>query len=279
MCGNKATSRVASSPRRGARAVRMAVARQGQPNKLTSVKCEARKRKVMKVHRPLAAERSNRRTSRKDSGFASLPRGSFALFSRSLHLDSYLLLHQVARKAINRTLRQFVCVLAFTVAACAAGCASSAPRPSQTLSAAEPCSLLTKAELELVRGQRYETTEVTSNTDERSTNRECFFQMPDPERSVTLMVTTGSRESLLSLWKSATRVEDQDVDEDLQVVRHIRGVGQDAFWNQRFADLGALFVLSDTGVFRLILGSSTEPPAVKLEMAKRLARLVLEKAR
>ena len=147
------------------------------------------------------------------------------------------------------------------------------------LSAAEPCSLLTKDELELVQGERYETTEVTSSTDDRSANRECFFQMNDPERSVTLTVTTGSRESLLSLWKSATRDGDEEEDGETRVVRRIRGVGRDALWNLQFADLGALFVLSDTGVFRLILGSSTEPPAVKLDKAKRLARFVLEKAR
>jgi hypothetical protein len=158
----------------------------------------------------------------------------------------------------------------------------------------DPCSLLTRREIEEVQGDRLTSRKGSEPERGRFAVSQCFYTLATFSKSISLEVTRrlpGETESPRAHWKQmffraiekgkeregeAEPGEEsgrEKAREAAATPRPIAGVGDEAYWDGSNLG-GGLFVLKGDTYFRLSVGGP-DNATVKIEKLKKLARLAL----
>ncbi len=162
----------------------------------------------------------------------------------------------------------------------------------------DPCSLLTRREIEEVQGDKVASTKASDPQRDHFAVSQCFYTLATFSKSISLEVTRrrpGETETPRARWKpmfaraleKGKEKEDEPEPEEkagqgrgreAEARPHrVSGVGDEAFWNGSSLG-GGLFVLKGDAYVRLSVGGP-EPEAVKIEKLKKLARKALPRIR
>jgi len=145
------------------------------------------------------------------------------------------------------------------------------------LAAADPCALLTADEINAVQRERPQISKPSAQPGGELMVRQCFYQLPSFEKSISLEVTSGR--AAKAYWQKAfheprAREKDQEGEAKEQPER-VRGVGEEAFWTGSVR-LGGLYVLQKGTILRLSIGG-TDAKGAKLKKLRALARSALKR--
>jgi len=145
------------------------------------------------------------------------------------------------------------------------------------LAAADPCALLTADEINAVQRERPQISKPSAQPGGELMVRQCFYQLPSFEKSISLEVTSGR--SAKAYWQKAfheprAREKDEEGEAKEQPER-VRGVGEEAFWTGSVR-LGGLYVLQKGTILRLSIGG-TDAKGAKLKKLRALARSALKR--
>jgi hypothetical protein len=181
-------------------------------------------------------------------------------------------------------------VLSLLVLGCAASSVAAAAGKF------DPCSLLTRREIEEVQGDRLASQKASEPGRERFAVSQCFYTLATFSKSISLEVTRrlpGEAASPRAYWKqmfframekgkdreeeaeSGEREGREKAREAAAKPRRISGVGDEAYWDGSTLG-GGLFVLKGDAYFRLSVGGP-DNGAVKIEKLKKLARRILSR--
>ncbi|MFL5277751.1 MAG: hypothetical protein ACJ79T_14830 [Myxococcales bacterium] len=143
------------------------------------------------------------------------------------------------------------------------------------LAAADACTLLTAKEIEAVQRERPQVSKPTSQSAGELNVRQCFYQLPTFEKSVSLEVTSGA--GAKAYWRKAFHEERREEEEEEEKERpeRVKGLGEEAFWTGS-ARLGGLYVLKKGSILRLSIGGAESKDA-KLAKLRALARSALKR--
>ena len=145
------------------------------------------------------------------------------------------------------------------------------------LAAADPCALLTADEINAVQRERPQISKPSAQPGGELMVRQCFYQLPSFEKSISLEVTSGR--AAKAYWQKAfheprAREKDEEGEAKEQPER-VRGVGEEAFWTGSVR-LGGLYVLHKGTILRLSIGG-TDAKGAKLKKLRALARSALKR--
>ena len=178
--------------------------------------------------------------------------------------------------------------LSLLVLGCAAACAAAATGKF------DPCSLLTRGEIEEVQGDRVVSTKASEPERDRFAVSQCFYSLATFSKSISLEVTRRrpqAAESPRTGWKQMfaraldrAKEREEEAESEGKGGREkgrraaarplgVSGVGDEAFWDGSSLS-GGLFVLKGDSYFRLSVGGP-ENETVKIEKLKKLARRAL----
>jgi len=144
------------------------------------------------------------------------------------------------------------------------------------LAAADACALVTAKEIEAVQRERPQVSKPTSQSAGELNVRQCFYQLPTFEKSVSLEVTSGP--GAKAYWRKAfheKHLEEEEEEEAKERPERVKGLGEEAFWTGS-ARLGGLYVLKKGSILRLSIGG-TESKDAKLAKLRALARSALKR--
>ncbi|MFL5424169.1 MAG: hypothetical protein ACJ783_03985 [Myxococcales bacterium] len=143
------------------------------------------------------------------------------------------------------------------------------------LAAADACTLLTAKEIEAVQRERPQVSKPTSQSAGELNVRQCFYQLPTFEKSVSLEVTSGT--GAKAYWRKAFHEErhEEEEEEEKERPERVKGLGEEAFWTGS-ARLGGLYVLKKGSILRLSIGGAESKDA-KLAKLRALARSALKR--
>ena len=143
------------------------------------------------------------------------------------------------------------------------------------LAAADACALLTAKEIEAAARAAAAIEALVAIRGELNV-RQCFYQLPTFEKSVSLEVTSGP--GAKAYWRKAfheKRLEEEEGEEEKERPERVTGVGKEAFWTGS-ARLGGLYVLKKDSILRLSIGGAESKDA-KLAKLRALARSALKR--
>jgi len=175
---------------------------------------------------------------------------------------------------------------------------SAAPAAIVAAERFDPCSLLTRREIEEIQKDRVVSTKASEPERDRFAVSQCFYTLATFSKSISLEVTrrhAGEAESPRAYWKQmfARALEkgkeheegkrEPDVNagrpekerEGTARPRPISGVGDEAFWDGSSLG-GGLHVLKGDAYLRLSVGGP-DPVPVKIEKLKKLVRHALRR--
>jgi hypothetical protein len=167
----------------------------------------------------------------------------------------------------------------------------------------DPCSLITRSEIESVQGEAVTETKTSPGNSSRLAVSQCFYQTTTPSKSVSLEVThrLSGQPGALSpreFWeerferkdrererergqegkreadKSDARANEEE-EEEGPPPRRITGVGEEAYWSGN-PMIGALYVLKGDAIIRISVGGIADQN-LRLEKTKNLARMALNR--
>jgi len=143
------------------------------------------------------------------------------------------------------------------------------------LAAADACTLLTAKEIETVQRERPQVSKPTSQSAGELNVRQCFYQLPTFEKSVSLEVTSGA--GAKAYWRKAfhEKRHEEEEEEEKERPERVKGLGEEAFWTGS-ARLGGLYVLKKGSILRLSIGGADSKDA-KLAKLRALARSALKR--
>jgi hypothetical protein len=143
------------------------------------------------------------------------------------------------------------------------------------LAAADACALVTAKEIEAVQRERPQVSKPTSQSAGELNVRQCFYQLPTFEKSVSLEVTSGP--GAKAYWQKAFHEKhlEEEEEEAKERPERVKGLGEEAFWTGS-ARLGGLYVLKKGSILRLSIGGAESKDA-KLEKLRALARSALKR--
>ena len=141
------------------------------------------------------------------------------------------------------------------------------------LAAADACTLLTAKEIETVQRERPQVSKPTSQSAGELNVRQCFYQLPTFEKSVSLEVTSGA--GAKAYWRKAFHEKHAEEEEEEERPERVKGLGEEAFWTGS-ARLGGLYVLKKGSILRLSIGGAASKDA-KLAKLRALARSALKR--
>ena len=155
----------------------------------------------------------------------------------------------------------------------------------------DPCSLLTRREIQAVQGDRVTAARASEPQRNQFAVSQCFYTLATSSRSISLEVTRrrpGETEGPRSQWRrmfaralrkdegrEETAESETEAGREVARPRPISGVGDEAFWDGSPIG-GALYVLRDETCLRVSVGGP-DSAQVKLEKSKRLARSALRR--
>jgi hypothetical protein len=158
---------------------------------------------------------------------------------------------------------------------------------------ADPCALLTSAEIAAVQGEAVQDSRAHRQAGGGLLRLACFYTLPTFSRSLSLEVTVadpaaGDPRAARAFWEqrlarqpgSAEEAEErggaeEEEEEESRPPVPVPGVGEQAFWVGTPLG-GTLYVLQRDLFFRLSVGGGVEP-TVQIERLSGLARRVLER--
>jgi hypothetical protein len=142
--------------------------------------------------------------------------------------------------------------------------------------AADACALLTADEIQAVQQERPQISKPSSQPGGELVVRQCFYQLPTFEKSVSLEITSGP--AAKSYWRKAfheSRPEEGEEGEAKEQPERMRGLGEEAFWTGSLK-LGGLYVLQKGAILRLSIGGA-DAKSAKLKKLRALARSALKR--
>jgi hypothetical protein len=143
--------------------------------------------------------------------------------------------------------------------------------------AADACALLTADEIERVQRERPQISKPSSHSGGDLAVRQCFYQLPTFEKSISLEVTSGP--AAKAYWQKAfheSRPQEEDEKGDAKdEPERVRGLGEEAFWTGSLK-LGGLYVLQKGSILRLSVGGA-DTKGAKLKKLRALARSALKR--
>jgi hypothetical protein len=145
--------------------------------------------------------------------------------------------------------------------------------------AADACGLLTADEIQAVQRERPQISKPSAQQGGELLVRQCFYQLPTFEKSVSLEVTSGP--AAKAYWRKAFheprtgKGEKDEEGEAKERPERVRGVGEEAFWTGSLR-LGGLYVLQKGAILRLSIGG-TDAKGAKLKKLRALARSALKR--
>ena len=143
--------------------------------------------------------------------------------------------------------------------------------------AADACALLTADEIQRVQGERPQISKPSSQSGGELAVRQCFYQLPTFEKSISLEVTSGP--AAKAYWHKAfheTQAQEKDEEgEAKEQPERVRGLGEEAFWTGSLK-LGGLYVLQKGSILRLSIGGA-DAKGAKLKKLRALARSALKR--
>jgi hypothetical protein len=143
----------------------------------------------------------------------------------------------------------------------------------------DPCTLLTKEEVQAVQGEAFKDTKASQKTGAGLAMGQCYFELPTPVNSIVLTVTRkaeGGRDPAAS-WKEIfhrEKSQKREEEEEKEPLK-IEGIGDEAFWTGTRIG-GALYVLKGNCYIRISVGGAGDQ-AQKIEKSKTLAENVLKR--
>jgi hypothetical protein len=193
---------------------------------------------------------------------------------------------------MKNILRFILCFMLFSGVLCAAQKATH-DSASQT-KAADPCKLLTGADVQAVQGDPVEETKPGTQPSGGLVMSQCLFRTANPSKSVSLSIASAGSISPRAFWqkqfKSANSASEEkehektaaehkqgkhEEDEESTKPRSIAGVGEQAYWVGS-PMVGALYVLKGNTFLRISVGGVREEPA-RIQKSTALARLALKR--
>jgi hypothetical protein len=145
------------------------------------------------------------------------------------------------------------------------------------LAAADACALLTADEIRAVQRERPQISKPSAQPGGELVVRQCFYQLPSFEKSISLEVTSGP--AARAYWRKAfheTRAREKDEEgEPKEEPERVRGLGEEAFWTGSVR-LGGLYVLQKDAILRLSIGGR-DAKGAKLKKLRALARSALKR--
>lgn len=162
----------------------------------------------------------------------------------------------------------------------------------------DPCSLLTKREIEHVQGEKVTSNKASEPLRDRFAVSQCFYTLATFSKSISLEVTRrrpGDADSPRAHWKQMFARAVEKAKEKEEVAEEaaanaagsekereavakplpVTGLGDEAFWVGTTLG-GGLYALKGDAYFRLSVGGP-EPEGVKIVKLKKLARNALRR--
>ena len=176
---------------------------------------------------------------------------------------------------------------------------SSAPASVAAAERFDPCSLLTRREIQEIQKDRIVSTKASEPERDRFAVSQCFYTLATFSKSISLEVTrrrAGEAESPREHWKqmfgrALEKGKEKEVEaekgergEEAEREREreggsrplsVSGIGEEAFWDGSALG-GGLFVRKGDAYLRLSIGGP-DPVPVKIERLKKLARYALRR--
>jgi hypothetical protein len=164
-----------------------------------------------------------------------------------------------------------------------------------TQAKADPCKLLTSADIQAVQGDPVQETKPSTQPGGGLVMSQCLFRTAAPSKSVSVTVASPGSISPRTFWQkqfgsgkpaseektekkpAAGRKEEKEEKEEEESTRPraIAGVGEQAFWVGN-PMVGALYILKGNTFLRISVGGVREESA-RIEKSVALARLALKR--
>jgi hypothetical protein len=187
-----------------------------------------------------------------------------------------------------------VALMMFAVATTLSGCGTKQAELAQK--DADPCSVLSSAEIESVQGEAVSSAKGDRGTTGPFMTSQCFYTLPTYNKSVSVTVMRASEISAVTdFWikrfhsldpdKDEEAVEssettknasaDREAQEEKEKARPqaVSGIGDEAFWAGTQVN-GALYVRRNRDIIRVSIGGADDQ-AVKIDKAKSLGEKVI----
>jgi len=158
---------------------------------------------------------------------------------------------------------------------------------------ADPCKLLTSADIQAVQGDAVQETKPGAQPAGGLVMSQCLFRTANPSKSVSIAVASAGSSSPRAFWQkqfqsgdpesgekdkdkaAAGRKNAKEEDEESTRPRTIKGVGEQAYWIGS-PMVGALYVLKRDTFLRISVGGVREESA-RIEKSIALARVALKR--
>jgi len=169
--------------------------------------------------------------------------------------------------------------------------AHNSARPAK---AADPCKLLTGADIKAVQGDAVQETKPSTQPSGGLVMSQCLFHTTNPSKSVSVAIASAGSSSPRAFWQKQFQSADptseekehektvaehkqgkHEEDEESTRPRKIAGVGEQAYWVGS-PMVGALYVLKGNSFLRISVGGVREEPA-RIQKSVTLARLALKR--
>jgi hypothetical protein len=193
---------------------------------------------------------------------------------------------------MKNLLRLMLCFLLLAdVSWAAQKTAHNSARPAK---AADPCKLLTGADIKAVQGDAVQETKPSTQPSGGLVMSQCLFHTTNPSKSVSVAIASAGSSSPRAFWQKQFQSADptseekehektvaehkqgkHEEDEESTRPRKIAGVGEQAYWVGS-PMVGALYVLKGNSFLRISVGGVREEPA-RIQKSVTLARLALKR--
>ena len=166
--------------------------------------------------------------------------------------------------------------------------------PAKPTRAADPCKLLSSADIRAVQEDALQETKPSTQPSGGLVLSQCVFRTADPGKSVSVAIASAGSASPRAFWQkqfqSANSTSEEkeheksavehkqgkhEEDEESTRPRKIAGVGEQAYWVGS-PMVGALYVLKGNSFLRISVGGVREEPA-RIQKSIALARLALKR--
>jgi hypothetical protein len=177
------------------------------------------------------------------------------------------------------------------------GCEKSKTTPVAQQGKVDPCSLITKAEVQAIQGSPVKDTKPSEQFDDHFRLTQCFYTTEVFNKSVSLAMTernptSASARDPKDFWKDTfgryeetMRKRSEDDEEKKQSLneqeergrppKKIEGLGDSAWWTANRTG-GAIYVLKKNAFIRISVGGP-DPEEEKIERSKKLAAKALSR--
>jgi Ni/Co efflux regulator RcnB len=193
---------------------------------------------------------------------------------------------------MKNLLRLILCFL--SLAGAMSGSQKAVDHAAKQTKAADPCKLLTGADIRDVQGDAVQETKPSTQPSGGLVMSQCLFRTANPSKSVSLSIASAGSTSPRAFWQKQFQFADSpseekkhektaaehkqgkhEEDEESTRPRTIKALGEQAYWVGS-PMVGALYVLKGDTFLRISVGGVREE-AARIEKSMALARLALKR--